>query len=319
MFGYAKYEWNAIPTGVPGVVALSEMTYFQRFPEPGMPETSVHIALLCNPLAGSGRSIPLAKKVADLLRAGDIPCQSFIDPWPAEFEGFTDIWLVGGDGTTHRFINRYPDNTLPLGLIDGGTGNDIHWQLYGNLPIEALLARILTSEPQPVDIGICNGERFINGLGIGFEGAVAQDLAGRKKRPGKASYTAAILRRILGYRCSAYRITADGEALSDRWLMVDVNNGGRNGGGFHVAPQALPDDGWLDLMTVAAVNPIRRFRYLPVIQQGRHLQLPFVHCRRIRELTVESDSRLLFHMDGEAHTADRLQVSVLPAAIHIRY
>jgi len=301
------------------VAVLPELTYIQRFPSVGMSETPIHIAILCNPLAGMGRSIPLAEKVAALLRAGDIPCQSFIDPWPADLTGFTDVWLVGGDGTTHHFINRYPDNAQPLGLVDGGTGNDIHWQLYGNLPIEALIVRILTAEAHPVDLGLCNGERFINGIGIGFEGAVAQDLAGRKKRPGKASYTAAILRRILGYQCRTYRLKADGEALSDRWLMVDVNNGGRNGGGFHVAPQAQPDDGWLDLMTVDAVNPLRRFRYLPVIQKGRHLQLPFVKCRRIRELTVESDAPLLFHMDGEAHTADRLQVSVLPAALRIRY
>jgi len=284
-----------------------------------MPETITHIALLSNPLAGTRRSIPLMQKIVALLKGSDIRHRSFIDPWPSDFKEFTDVWLIGGDGTTHLFINRYPDNRLPLGLINGGKDNDIHWQLYGNLPIEALLARILTSDARPVDIGICNGERFINGLGIGFEGVVAQTLAGRWKRPGRASYTAAILGRILGYRSRSYRIMADGVELSGRWLMVDVNNGGRNGGGFHVAPQALPDDGWLDLMTVDAVNPLRRLRYLPVIQQGRHLPLPIVQCRRIHELTVESDEPLPFHMDGEARTAARLQVSVLPAAIHIRY
>ncbi|NDC76430.1 MAG: hypothetical protein EBZ67_00880, partial [Chitinophagia bacterium] len=148
-----------------------------------MAEEILNIALLCNPLAGVGRSVSITSEVAGLLKTSDIACQSFVGEWPADFHGFSDIWIVGGDGTFHHFINRYPANTLPLGLIAGGSGNDFHWQLYGNQPIQALLARILTSDPRPVDLGLCNGERFINGLGIGFEGAVAKDLTGRNKRP----------------------------------------------------------------------------------------------------------------------------------------
>lgn len=284
-----------------------------------MAEDILHIALLCNPLAGVGRSVSIAAEVTTLLQKNGIGCQSFVGEWPTDFQGFSDVWIVGGDGTFHHFINRYPDNTLPLGLIAGGSGNDFHWELYGNLPLEALIARILTSEPRPVDLGLCNGERFINGLGIGFEGAVAKDLTGRAKRPGKASYMAAVLRNIFGYRCRSYRLKADGEALSGRWLMVDVNNSGRTGGGFHVSPQALPYDGWLDLMTVDAVNPLQRLRYLPVIERGRHLELPFIRCRRIREMTIEGDKPLCFHMDGDVQAAGSLRISVLPGAVRIRY
>lgn len=300
-------------------VGSPEYTYIQSIAAIRMPGETLHIALLCNPLAGVGRSVPLAEKVGSLLAASGIGYQSFVNDWPSDFKGFSDVWIVGGDGTFHHFINRYPNNSLPLGLIDGGTGNDFHWELYGNLPIEALLARILSSDPRPVDLGLCNGERFINGMGIGFEGAVAKDLTGKAKRPGKASYMAAVLRNIFGYRSLTYRLKADGESLSGRWLMVDVNNSSRTGGGFHVAPQALPDDGWLDLMTVDAVNPLQRLRYLPVIERGRHLDLPFVHCRRVRELSIESDKPLCFHMDGDVQEARSLRISVLPGAVRIRY
>jgi diacylglycerol kinase (ATP) len=298
---------------------MTGISYIHTTPPYGMAEEIQNIALLCNPIAGVGRSVSIASEVTSLLKTSGIGCQSFVGEWPTDFQGFSDVWIVGGDGTFHHFINRYPANTLPLGLIAGGTGNDFHWQLYGNQPVQALLARILTSEPRPVDLGLCNGERFINGMGIGFEGAVAKTLQGRKKRPGKASYMAAILGRILGYRSRPYRIRADGVELSGRWLMVDVNNGGRNGGGFMVAPQALPDDGWLDLMTVDAVTPLQRLRYLPIIERGRHLDLPFVQCRRVRELTIEDEIPLCFHMDGDVQEARSLQIAVLPAAVRIRY
>jgi diacylglycerol kinase (ATP) len=86
-----------------------------------------------------------------------------------------------------------------------------------------------------------------------------------------------------------------------------------------VAPQALPDDGWLDLMTVDAVTPLQRLRYLPIIERGRHLDLPFVQCRRVRELTIEDEIPLCYHMDGDVQEARYLQIAVLPAAVRIRY
>ncbi|MBM3442302.1 MAG: hypothetical protein FJX89_06315 [Bacteroidetes bacterium] len=287
--------------------------------EPLQTAGTAQIAILCHPLAGVGRSIGMAWQVRDLLASKAIGCQVFVADWPSDFQSFTDIWIIGGDGTLHYFINHYPENSLPLGVINGGTGNDFHWQLYGDLPLEALVSRILRSAPKRIDLGLCNGERFINGLGIGFEGAVAHDLSGRKKRSGKASYRAVVLCHIVGYSSKHYQMTADGELLSGYWLMVDVNNGGRSGGGFHVSPQAKPDDGWLDLMYIDAVHAIKRLRYLPVIERGQHLELPFVHGKRIRELQIKSNSPMCFHMDGDVHEAASLQISVLPGILRIRY
>ena len=144
-----------------------------------------NIAIVCNSLAGVGRAVTLAEKISLELSTKQILYFLFQGNWPSDFNSFTDVWIVGGDGTLNYFINQYPDIKLPLVIFNGGTGNDVHWMLYGKKSFEEQFQIALISSPKPIDAGRCNERLFINGLGIGFEGAVAESLAGKKKKPGK--------------------------------------------------------------------------------------------------------------------------------------
>lgn len=161
------------------------------------PAAERNIAILCNALAGVGAALPMAKKIANALLAANVQHMSFYETWPEQFVGFSDIFIVGGDGTLNYLINRYPGIHLPLVIFKGGTGNDFHWLLYGDLTLEEQLQIALNAKPKPIDIGKCNERYFINGLGIGFEGAIAKDLYGKKKRPGKTSFFISILKIYL--------------------------------------------------------------------------------------------------------------------------
>src|SRR5687767_3317389 len=129
-----------------------------------------HIAILCNPLAGAGKAIGIAQKIKESLEKKNIPFLLFTENWPPDFSGFTDVWISGGDGTLNYFINQYPTLKLPLVIFKGGTGNDVHWLLYGGKSFEEQLQLALTVEPKAIDAGQCNERLFINGAGIGFEG-----------------------------------------------------------------------------------------------------------------------------------------------------
>lgn len=140
-----------------------------------------HIAIVCNPLAGVGRAVVMANKIAMALTERKIIHTLFLKNWPANFDGISDIFIVGGDGTFNYFINHYSDLKIPLTIFNGGTGNDVHWLLYGKISFEDQLELVLTTKPKLVDAGKCNDKYFINGVGIGFEGAVAKSLTGKKK------------------------------------------------------------------------------------------------------------------------------------------
>lgn len=254
-----------------------------------------------------------------LLKQSSIPNTVFIQDWPASFEGFTDIFLVGGDGTLNFFINHYPDIRLPLVIFKGGTGNDFHWLLYGETDTAKQLKKVLELPARPVDCGICNNRLFINGIGAGFEGAVAKALSAKKKLPGKTSYLLTILQKIFSYRSSHFTIQSADQSWSGKKLLVDISNGRRAGGGFHVAPAARADDGMLDLVIAEALSPLRRLIYLPVIEKGKHLGLSFITHRPVKAVTIQSPKRIQFHLDGEYGEANALDIRIREAAFLFRY
>lgn len=278
----------------------------------------VHIALCTHRLSGAGRAPLLARDVARLLTARGISFQVFENDWPSGFSGFTDIWLVGGDGTLNYFVNHYPDNRLPLGIFPGGTGNDFHWLLYGETNTERQVDQMLLATPRSFDMGRCNGRFFLNNIGIGFEGAVAERLRGFAKRPGKAGYLSAVLRTVFRYRSTAYTLWYNGRELSGRFLILHISNGSRAGGGFHISPLAAADDGWLDLVLCRPLPVWKRLRYLPVMERGQHLSLPFIQHELLTHLTIDSPQPVSCHFDGEWASASRFVIEIIPGGLHIR-
>ena len=277
------------------------------------------IAIVCNVLAGVGRASLLAEKIAIQLANKNIGHVIFKANWPTDFNYFTDIFIVGGDGTLNYFINQYPDIDLPLVIFNGGTGNDFHWLLYASKTLEEQLQVALNESPKPIDIGKCNGRYFINGVGIGFEGAVAKDLTGKKKHSGKTSFLITVLKNIFTYRSKNYWIQSAKELFQGKKLLVDISNGARAGGGFHIAPQAKADVGYLDVVIVASINPLQRLRYLPVIEKGKHLKIPIVHHYLTQEISIASDQIIQYHMDGEYFEDQKLVIEILPAKVNFRY
>jgi diacylglycerol kinase (ATP) len=278
-----------------------------------------NIAIVCNRLAGAGRAVSFSKKIADEAASRGVSYTLFIDNWPGDFLSFSDVWIVGGDGTLNFFINKYPGINLPLVIFNGGTGNDVHWLMFKEKSFEEQMEIAIYGEPRPVDAGRCNEKYFLNGVGIGLEGAVAKNLTGKKKKPGKASFMGAILRKIFFYQSKEYHVQLDENSLHRHCLLISVMNGHRAGGGFHVAPTSAIDDGLLDVVIVDKLHPFLRVRWLPVIEKGNHLALPFVRHFRVRKTIITSPTTIDAHLDGEYYSANRLEIEILPGKYHFRY
>lgn len=277
------------------------------------------IAILCNPLAGSGRSVIIAERIVAALSEIKMVHTLFAEGWPENFSDFTDVFIVGGDGTLNYFLNHYPDIKLPLVIFNGGTGNDFHWLLYGNKTFEQLLQTALNKDPKPIDMGKCNEHYFVNGVGIGFEGEVAKALAGTNKLAGKTSFLITILKKVFTYHSKNYVIKSAERNVAGKKLLVDISNGRRAGGGFHIAPEAKADDGLLDIVIADALTPFQCLRYLPVIEKGKHLHLPFILHFCTRQIIIESDVLIQYHLDGEYYESNKLAIEILPGKLNFRY
>jgi len=278
-----------------------------------------NIAILCNVKAGAGRAISLADKIVQKLLLLNIAYSIFKKTWPQNFRNFTDIFIVGGDGTLNYFINHYPEIDLPITIFKGGSGNDIHWLLYGNTTFDEQFQQALDTTPKRVDLGKCDGKYFINGVGIGFEAEVAKSLTGKDKLPGKTSFLIGVFKKICTYRSQQYCIRYDDIVISGKQFEIAVYNGQRAGGGFYIAPQASIDDGLLDIIIAGSLNIVQRLYCLALIEKGKHLTSSLVHHSRTKKIIIESKESVHYHIDGEYYVAPKLEIELLPSTLYVRY
>jgi diacylglycerol kinase (ATP) len=278
------------------------------------------IAIVCYSLAGKGKSLRICRQLQEQLQARQIAYTIFSDQWPLDFNDFTDVFIVGGDGTLNFFINRYPNISIPLSIFKGGSGNDFAWKLYGNKSFEAQLETALNGAAKPVDAGLCNGYYFLNGVGIGFDGEVVQAMG--KKRFISAGYLAylwTVLKKIAFYREKELKLIYNGEEKTGKFFLLSVANGSRYGGGFMVAPHAVVNDGLLDLVEIRCIHRFRRVFYLPKVEKGKHLGLSFVSSTLVKKIIIQSTSKVAAHLDGEFMLSDYFDIELLPGKFRFRF
>ena len=284
-----------------------------------MSSSEKNIALVCNPTRENHKALQTADSIGLLLSGMDVRHKFFLIDWPKDFDDFTEVWIIGGDGTVHWFINKYPEIELPLAVFSGGAGNDFHWMLYGERTTEEQVEYVLAAVPQSIDAGICNGRLFLNGVGIGFDGAIVHDLLGKRKLAGKASYLVSILKQIVAYHEKPCTLQMPAMTFTQDCFMISVANGKRYGGGFQVAPKASLTDGLLDISVIGKISSFSRMKYLPVIEKGEHLNLPFVQYHKAERITITSPVKLHAHMDGEYLQEDVFEIQMLPKRFSFFY
>jgi len=191
--------------------------------------------------------------------------------------------------------------------------------LYGDQTPEQQVEYVLQSQPRLVDAGLCNEILFLNGVGIGFDGAIVHDLLGKKKLAGKASYLLSILKHIIGYHEKSCELQMPDETIKQDCFMISVANGKRYGGGFYVAPNALLNDSLLDINIIGRISPLKRIKYLPVIEKGEHLNLDFVIYRKTTKIIIRSSTKLHAHIDGEYLQTDYFDIEILPKRFSFIY
>lgn len=277
------------------------------------------IALIVNPLAGKGKANQIASLLAGKLYHHAITYTLFKEEWPVHFDEYTDAWIIGGDGTINYFINRYPDIKIPMALFKGGTGDDFACALYGDADWKKQLDIVLNALPKPVDAGMCNGKLFLVGVGIGFEGEILKSMNAIRLIGGHFGYYLAVLRKIFGFREKKFKISSDVFNCDEKLLLVEINNTRQTGGGFVVSPKAVINDGLLDLVTSGPLSILQRLKYLPIIEKGDHLTLPFVKHVTGTKFSVECEQTISGHMDGEMITASTFEFEVLKGKFQFLY
>ncbi|HVB10369.1 MAG TPA: diacylglycerol kinase family protein [Bacillota bacterium] len=215
-------------------------------------------------------------------------------------DGFTHLLAVGGDGTVHEVVNGIQGPDVALGLVPCGTGNDFARSAGFPFQPQAAVAGLDRDRRRAVDLGVCNGHRFLNVAGAGFDAEVARLInEGPRRSRGALPYVATAISLAFRYRAEEFRLDLDGTTLVQPCLLAAVGNASAYGGGMRICPRAELDDGLLDVCVVAGIPTAHILSLLPRVFLGRHVSDRSVSYHRARTVEILGPAGVAVHADGE--------------------
>ena len=237
--------------------------------------------------------------------------------------------VVGGDGSVNEVANGIAGHEgVEIAVIPRGTGWDFARSFGVPHRLDGALDVALAGTARTVDLGRASyrawdgseaSTLFANVASAGMSGAIAQRANETTKAlGGKVSYLVATFTVFAKWQNSELRVTVDGESRVGRMHDVVVANGTTFGGGMRICPDALPDDGLFDVLTIGDLTKRDLLLTLPKTYRGAHLPHPKAELLRGAAVTVDADGALPVELDGEQPGTTPVRFEIVPRALRVR-
>ena len=238
------------------------------------------------------------------------------------------IYTAGGDGTFNEALTGvYGFENAAVGCLPYGSGNDF-LRTFGTKAEFLDLDAQLAGGPVAIDLMQTSLGLSATICAAGLDAQVAYGIPKFRRIPlcgGEAAYALSIVEQLCGHIGRRVEYTIDGETLTVDCLMCAVCNGRTYGGGFCAAPEAQPDDGWLDVYIIRKVSRLTIAKLLGMYKNGGHFrngQLvraaePYFIYRRAKQISLRAvDGRgpIVATADGECVPKEQITVQVQPLA-----
>ena len=230
---------------------------------------------------------------------------------------FDAVFTLGGDGTAMEVVGALADNGPPVGVLPGGTGNQIARHLRTPLVIGRAVTALLAGTEYRMDLGLLSdGRHFALTAGFGMDVAMMRGASSAlKRRIGVGAYVYSGIRSLLRNERVAIRATVDGLTFEHRCGMAMIANVGSLLDGFiATGPDVRTDDGLLDLclyfpetVTDAIAVTLRCIRK----DFSPH---PAMQFARGKEITLEAFGGYFAQADGEILGPVKLTATAAPKA-----
>lgn len=306
------------------------------------------VKVILNPYAGRGRGGKMAGQIEAAFRRHNLTCEIAQTSAPGEavslarrarLDGYAIVAAAGGDGTVHEVVNGLAEATPEdetvqgLAVLQTGSGNDFADMVGAARELDAAVRAIRAGNTRNVDLGRVEAfdgrntlrRYFDNNLGIGFEAQVTVESRKIKRLRGFLIYLWATLRALRAYDQPHFEISWTDGAGNERraakeMLLVSIGNSRRVGGGFYLTPDAVMDDGLLDLAFAGALSQLGILTLLPkaMTRTGLHGQKA-VSFDRLRSAAITARQPVPVHTDGEilSRNVEGLTVAVQPGRLQV--
>jgi YegS/Rv2252/BmrU family lipid kinase len=291
------------------------------------------VRLIVNPSAGGGKAGRVLPDVLGALEAHGLSVHSELTrnlnharelACSAALASETVVCL-SGDGMVGAVADAL--RVIPgalLGVLPGGRGNDLARVL--GIPADPVQACATVADgfSRTLDLGDVNGQAFIGIASAGFDSDCNRIANEASPRLGNLVYAYSALRVLAGWRPARFHITIepDGDASLRKshtfvGYSVAAANSKAYGGGMLLAPNALLNDGQLDVVVIERVSKLRFLVNLPKVFKGTHINLPSIHTWQTREVEISADRPFTLYADGDPIGELPVRIKAVPGAIKV--
>jgi YegS/Rv2252/BmrU family lipid kinase len=296
--------------------------------------------IILNPAAGKGKAAKQHPVIENFMRKSGRDFEILVTKAPGDALNMVrDLPLgnddaavaAGGDGTCNEVINglllRKSSSPPLLGILPVGRGNDFSSTPGIPSDVDKALQTLIDAKVRPLDAGFVKGgfftegRFFINGVGIGFDTKVGFEAAKMKIKSG-ISYAFGALITIARYEPSpVIKIHYDDNEITLPAVIVSIVNGRRMGGSFFMGPNAVLDDGLLDICYVRHQSSRRKLlKILSHYIKGTQSQCEGVTLSRGRKFHLQAlEGGMAAHCDGETicYEGKELEITCVSGALRL--
>lgn len=248
--------------------------------------------------------------------------------------GFRNFISVGGDGTLHEVVNgifyqkEVPVDEVTLAVLPAGSAND--WTRMYKIPkdydravdtiIEGRTVRQDIARIEYSQAGVRNSRYMVNVAGIGLDANICYrcNIAKNKGDSGELAYVKAAFKALLGRTCTPAKVVVDGRSFfSGKMFSVAFGIGKYSGGGMMQVPDAVADDGLVNVMVAAKVSKIKFLLLFKALFKGiiyKVKEVSHIMAKRVTVITRRPDR---VEIDGEVVGTTPMTLEVIPQALRV--
>jgi len=284
------------------------------------------VTLIVNPQAGGGRAAKALPTVeATLRRLGvdvHIEATASLDH-AAELARVAAaageaVAVLSGDGLIGKVAGELSGTDSPLAVLPGGRGNDLAGALDIPGDPEAACRVVADGRIRELDLGEVDGRAFIGIASCGFDSEANRIANEAKLVRGNLVYAYAALKALAGWKAARFEVVIDGERHEVTGYSVGACNSKAYGGGMIPAPEAVLDDGELDVVLCADMSKWRFLRsVLPKLFKGNLPDEPNITYFKGKTIDVRADRPFVMYADGDPLADLPATVRVSPRSLRV--
>lgn len=233
------------------------------------------------------------------------------------------LYACGGDGTLNEVVNGAVGyKNAAVTNFPGGSGNDF-LRIFSDPTAFRSCERLLDAEVGEFDLIRCGDHHSINICSMGLDARIGTSMSKYKKLPlvtGPGAYWLSTGVHLIKGLSRHYVVDIDGKTIDTDLTLICIASGRWYGGGFHPVPDAIPDDGLMDVLLINKVTRLKAASVIGKYKAGQYRDLPdLVTPYRCKKVTIHCDKESEINLDGELLMAKDATFEILPKAIRFFY